>query len=101
MASGLARVSRTSGSRRNPGSGPRIHISDGVLSSFCATCAGPLDGGAVIVGSQLCCSVECGRLAERRGVSIRLSQVDAQPHNAETPARRGGATLVLGRFKRK
>lgn len=79
MATGLTRVSRTSGSRRNPGLGPRIHISKDVLSSFCATCAGPLDGGAVIVGSQLCCSVECGRLAERRGLSIRSGHIDAQP----------------------
>jgi len=93
MATGLTRVSRRSGSRRNLGLGPRIHISEDVLSSFCATCAGPLDGGAVIVGSQLCCSVECGRLAERRGLSITIGHIDSQTWNAENVARRGGAPL--------
>jgi hypothetical protein len=91
MATGLMRAARRSGSRRNLGSGPRIHLSDAALSSFCATCAGPLDGGTVIVGSQLCCSVECGRLAERRGLSIRVGHSDSQPWNAESLARRSGA----------
>lgn len=84
MATGLTPAVQRSGSRRNLGSGSRIHVSEDALSSFCATCAGPLDGGAVIVGSQLCCSVECSRLAERRGLSVRVGHIDSQPWNAES-----------------
>jgi hypothetical protein len=91
MTTGLTRVPRPSGSQRNPRLGPHIHPSEDVLSSFCATCAGPLDGGAIIVGSQLCCSVECGRLAERRGLSIGIGQIDAQRWRAESLPRRDGA----------
>jgi hypothetical protein len=93
MATGLTRVHTTSGSRRNLGLGPRIHISEGVLSSFCPTCAGPLDGGAVIVGNQLCCSVECARQENRRGLSITIGHIDSQPWKAENVASRGGAPL--------
>lgn len=92
MTTRVTHVSRSAGSRRNLGLGPRIHISEEVLSSFCATCAGPLDGGTVIVGSQLCCSVECGRLAERRGLSITIGHIDSQTWNAGNAAVRGGAT---------